>query len=101
MITFVVKPNTRKAAYCILNAVEIAHLAVSLGSTETLIEHPRSMTHSDMTIEDLDACGIEEGMIRISVGLESTKDLIKDLLSALDSIEDEEKNEVELIKEEE
>jgi methionine-gamma-lyase len=83
-----VRPNTRKAAFTALNGVEIAHLAVSLGSSETLIEHPRSMTHSDMSIEDLDKCGIEEGMMRVSVGLESSKDLIKDLLSALDLIQD-------------
>lgn len=86
MITIIVKPNTREAAYMVLNNLTIAHLAVSLGSTETLIQHPRSMTHSDMTIEDLEACGITEGMIRISVGLESTRDLIADLLSALDCI---------------
>jgi methionine-gamma-lyase len=89
MVTFTVKPNTRKAAYAVLNAVNIAHLAVSLGSTETLIQHPRSMTHCDMTVEDLERCGITEGMIRLSVGLESSKDLIKDMLAALDAIQDE------------
>jgi methionine-gamma-lyase len=88
MISFIVRPNTREAAYKVLDSVEIAHLAVSLGSTETLMEHPRSMTHSDMTVQDLDACGIVEGMLRISVGLESSKDLIQDLLAALDSIDD-------------
>jgi len=86
MISLIVRPNTRGAAYEVLNRVELAHLAVSLGGTETLIEHPRSMTHSDMSAEDLDACGIVEGMIRISIGLESSGDLIKDLLSALDAI---------------
>lgn len=89
MITIVVRPDTRKAAYAVLNGIKIAHLAVSLGSTETLVEHPRSMTHSDMTEEDLDACGISEGMLRISVGLESSKDISRDLLSALDLIQDE------------
>ncbi|KAG7354443.1 cystathionine beta-lyase/cystathionine gamma-synthase [Nitzschia inconspicua] len=90
MIAIVVRPNTRKAAFTVLNAMKIAHLAVSLGSTETLVEHPRSMTHSDMTVEDLDACGIEEGMLRISIGLESSKDISKDLLGALDMIQDDE-----------
>jgi cystathionine beta-lyase/cystathionine gamma-synthase len=56
--------------------------------SKTLIQHPRSMTHSDMTIEDLDKCGIAEGMIRLSVGLESSKDVIKDMLAALDTIQD-------------
>jgi methionine-gamma-lyase len=89
MFSIVVHPNTRKAAYTALNGLNIAHLAVSLGSTETLVQHPRSMTHSDMTIEDLDACGIEEGMLRVSVGLESSKDVANDLLAALDLIQDE------------
>lgn len=89
MISIVVRPNTRRAAYTVLNGLKIAHLAVSLGSTETLVEHPRSMTHSDMSVEDLDVCGIEEGMLRISVGLESSKDIARDLLSALDMIQDE------------
>ena len=89
MISIIVRPNTRKAVFAVLNRLDIAHLAVSLGSTETLVEHPRSMTHSDMSAEDLDGCGIEEGMMRISVGLESSKDVIADLLSALDMIQDE------------
>lgn len=91
MIAIVVRPNTRKAAFTVLNGMKIAHLAVSLGSTETLVEHPRSMTHSDMSNEDLDACGIEEGMLRISIGLESSKDISKDLLAALDMIQDDDK----------
>lgn len=90
MIAIVVRPNTRKAAFTVLNSMKIAHLAVSLGSTETLVEHPRSMTHSDMSNEDLDACGIEEGMLRISIGLESSKDISQDLLAALDMIQDDE-----------
>lgn len=88
MIAIIVHPNTRKAAFTVLNGMKIAHLAVSLGSTETLVEHPRSMTHSDMTTADLDACGIEEGMLRISIGLESSKDITNDLLAALDLIQD-------------
>jgi methionine-gamma-lyase len=83
-----VRPNTRRAAFRVLNGLEIAHLAVSLGSTETLVQHPRSMTHSDMSVQDLDSCGISAGMLRISVGLESSKDIIQDLCSALDRIQD-------------
>ena len=64
-------------------SLHVCHLAVSLGGTESLIEHPRSMTHSDMLIEDLDRAGITEGMIRLSVGLESSEDIISDLRSAL------------------
>ena len=86
VLSFELKDGTREAAYRVLDAVRLCHLAVSLGGTEALIEHPRSMTHSDMTREDLDRCGITEGMIRLSVGLESSDDVIQDLLQALDKV---------------
>ena len=84
MISFDLKDGTRDAAYRVLDAVRLCHLAVSLGGTESLIEHPRSMTHSDMASEDLDRCGITEAMIRLSVGLESSDDMIDDLVQALE-----------------
>jgi methionine-gamma-lyase len=84
MITFYLKDDRREAAYRFLNAVRISHLAVSLGGTESLIEHPRTMTHSDMSDEALDRCNITDAMIRLSVGLESSDDLIQDLSAALD-----------------
>ncbi|MDO8462809.1 MAG: PLP-dependent aspartate aminotransferase family protein [bacterium] len=84
VMSFVLKDATRDGAFRVLDAMQIARLAVSLGGTQTLISHPRSMTHSDMTIEDLDRCGITEGMIRLSVGLEYPDDLIEDLLWSID-----------------
>jgi methionine-gamma-lyase len=84
VLSFSLKDGTREMAYRFLDAVRLCHLAVSLGGTEALIEHPRSMTHSDMTSEDLDRCGITEAMIRLSVGLESSDDIIQDLFQALD-----------------
>ena len=87
MITFYLRYESREAAYRFLDSVRIAHLAVSLGGTESLIEHPRTMTHSDMTTEALDRCGITDSMIRLSVGLESSDDLIKDLVAALEFAE--------------
>lgn len=86
MITFYLKATDQAAAYRFLNAVRICHLAVSLGGTESLIEHPRTMTHSDMSPDDLDRCGISDSMIRLSVGLESSKDLVKDLYEALEQV---------------
>jgi len=86
VLSFELKDGTREAAYLVLDAVRLCHLAVSLGGTEALIEHPRSMTHSDMTIEDLDRCGITEAMVRLSVGLESSDDVIQDLLQALEKV---------------
>jgi methionine-gamma-lyase len=83
MFSFELKNNTREAAYRFLDHLKIFHLAVSLGGTESLIQHPRSMTHSDMTLQDLDRACITEGLIRVSIGLESSDDLIEDIKQAL------------------
>ena len=86
MFSFELKRGTREMAYRFLDNLKIFHLAVSLGGTESLIQHPRSMTHSDMTPQDLDRAGISEGLIRVSVGLESSDDLIDDIKQALATI---------------
>jgi len=86
MITFYLKDAGFEEASRFLDAVKICHLAVSLGGTESLIEHPRTMTHSDMSEDDLERCKITNSMIRLSVGLESSKDLVRDLFDALDQI---------------
>ena len=62
-----------------INALKLCTLAVSLGDAETLIEHPASMTHSTYTPEALEAAGISESLIRLSVGLEDVEDIIDDL----------------------
>jgi hypothetical protein len=63
--------------------VGLVNLAVSLGGVESLVEHPASMTHTMMPREDRLAAGITDGLIRLSVGLESPGDLIADLDQAL------------------
>ena len=68
----------------LMNTVELCKLAVSLGDTETLIQHPASMTHSPYTPEERLASDIKEGLVRLSVGLESADDIIGDLKQALD-----------------
>lgn len=75
-----------KAGEKLANNVKIITLAVSLGGVESLIEHPASMTHSEMTPEERKKSGIGEGLIRISVGLEDESDLISDLKQAFSSI---------------
>jgi len=86
MFSFELTNNSRDAAYRFLDSLKIFHLAVSLGGTESLIQHPRSMTHSDMAPQDLDRAQISEGLIRVSIGLESSDDLIEDIKQALASI---------------
>jgi len=73
-------------AFKLLDAVKEFKLAVSLGGIETLIEHPASMTHSDMTPDEQRNAGIHQSLIRISVGLEEVEDLIEDIKRALDQL---------------
>ena len=70
----------------LLNNLSIASIAVSLGDPDTLIEHPASMTHAAVSKEDRLAAGITDGLIRLSVGLESARDLINDFETAFAAI---------------
>lgn len=58
------------------------YIAVSLGDAETLVQHPASMTHSAYSAEELKEAGIPEGLVRISVGLEDSEDIIADFHQA-------------------
>jgi|GEM_PF-142402 len=67
----------------LMNRVRLATLAVSLGGVETLVEHPASMTHSGVPVEERQAAGITDGLVRYAVGIEDANDLIADLEQAL------------------
>ena len=67
-----------------MDALMLCTRAVSLGDTETLVQHPASMTHSTYTPEEQAAHGISPGLVRISVGLEDTADIRADLARALE-----------------
>lgn len=73
-----------KAGKTLMDNVELALLAVSLGGIETLIQHPASMTHSKLSKEAKDKAGISDGLVRLSVGIEEVEDIIADLNQALD-----------------
>lgn len=73
-------------AFRFLNALKIIKLAVSLGGTESLAEHPYSMTHADVSPEDKHRVGLTDKLIRMSIGLEHPDDLIADLDQALAAI---------------
>lgn len=85
MIAFEVKGGV-EAGKKLLNSLHLCTLAVSLGDCETLIQHPASMTHSPYTQEERLAAGISDGLVRLSVGLESPDDIIADLKQGLDGI---------------
>ena len=74
-----------EAGKAFMNHLRLCSLAVSLGDTDTLVEHPASMTHGYMSAEERAAAGIDEGLIRISVGIEDPDDIIADLEQALES----------------
>ncbi len=73
-------------AFRLLNALSLVKLAVSLGGTESLAEHPASMTHSDVPPGERGRLGITEGMVRLSVGIEHPEDVIADLEQALEAV---------------
>jgi methionine-gamma-lyase len=85
MISFEVKGGV-KAGKVVMDSVELALLAVSLGGVETLIQHPASMTHSKLSDEKQLAGGITKGLIRLAVGIEDVEDIIADLDQALAKI---------------
>ena len=83
MLSFDLKGG-EKAGFRFLNHLKIIKLAVSLGSTESLAEHPATMTHCDIPFEDRNKMSISEKMIRFSVGVENPDDLIWDIKQALE-----------------
>lgn len=82
MISFDVKGG-EKEAFRFLNELKLIKLAVSLGSTESLAEHPDTMTHADVDAQLKYEMSITEKMVRLSVGVESYEDIIADISQAL------------------
>lgn len=85
MISMELKAD-RAAVAAALDKLQLCTIAVSLGDAETLVEHAASMTHSTYTSEELEAAGISEGLVRVSVGLEDPADIVADLKQALDTL---------------
>tara|TARA_B100001123_G_scaffold419896_1_gene525621 strand:+ start:340 stop:1482 length:1143 start_codon:yes stop_codon:yes gene_type:complete len=83
MIAFELTGGT-EAGKRLMNHVELCGLAESLGSVETMITHPASMTHVDVPAEDRRKRGLTDGLVRLSVGIEDVEDIIADLESALE-----------------
>ena len=74
------------AARKVLETVKLCTLAESLGGVETLISHPATMTHASVDAAKRERLGITDGMVRISVGIEDTDDIISDLDQALEKV---------------
>ena len=73
-------------AFRFLNSLRLFKLAVSLGGTESLTEHPTTMTHAELDPDEKVGMGITEKMVRLSIGVEHPDDLIADLEQALDNV---------------
>ena len=68
----------------LMNTVKLCGLAESLGSVETMITHPATMTHAEVPAEDRRKRGLGDGLVRLSVGIEDVEDIIQDLEQGLD-----------------
>lgn len=85
MISFDIKGG-EKAAFKFLNSLKLMKLAVSLGSTESLAQHPQTMTHCGIEPEARERMGVTEDLVRISIGVEDADDLIWDVKQALEQV---------------
>ena len=85
MIAFEVKGKEAEA-FKFLNSLKLVKLAVSLGSTESLGQHPSTMTHVGLDPEIKEFMGINERLVRLSIGLEHEEDLIMDIDNALHQV---------------
>jgi len=70
----------------IVDATNLYSLVVNIGDSKSIITHPASTTHQQLSQEELKACGVPSGLLRISCGLESAKDLIADMKQALEKV---------------
>ena len=84
MVSFDV--GSLEAARTGLESVKLCTLAESLGGVESLVCHPATMTHASVAPEVRERLGITDGLVRISVGIEDTDDIIADIDQALDKV---------------
>ena len=82
LLSFVV-PGGMDGAARVMNSVNLVVHAVTFGTSRTICMHPRTITHEHMTQAERDEAGIDDGLIRLSVGLENPEDIIADLDQAL------------------
>ena len=85
MVAFCLKGGL-EAGKKFLNNLDLFSIVANLGDARSMAIHPASTTHSQLTKEELKEAGIEEGLVRLSIGLEDIEDIIEDLTHALNSI---------------
>ncbi|WP_066258175.1 methionine gamma-lyase [Neobacillus drentensis] len=85
LISFTIT-GTKESAQQVMNQLQLIKIAVSLGDAETLIQHPATMTHAVIPEEERRKMGIEDTLLRLSVGLEAWEDIQADLEQALEKV---------------
>ena len=80
MISF--RLNSAEKAVKILESVKLIRFAESLGGVESLLTYPMKQTHADVPVEEREALGVDEKLLRMSVGIENIDDLLADLEQA-------------------
>ena len=83
MISFITKSSNYQRAIKIIENLKIFTLAESLGGVESLAGHPASMTHASIPKQLREKSGVQDSLIRLSVGIEDSQDLIDDIDQAL------------------
>ena len=86
IVSFALKQDSVEAATSVVTSTQLFKLAESLGGIKSLVSHPAQMTHKTIPAERRRAAGVVDGLVRLSVGLEDTEDLIADLRQALDRL---------------
>jgi cystathionine gamma-lyase len=86
MVSFTLKGDDFNAAMKFATSVRVFSLAESLGGVESLVNHPASMTHASIPAEERHKAGVVDGLLRLSIGVEDTTDLLADIEQALANI---------------
>lgn len=76
----------KEAAFAFLNALDVIVISNNLGDAKSIVTHPATTTHQRLSAEQRETLGITDGLVRLSVGIEDTDDLIDDILQALDAV---------------
>jgi O-succinylhomoserine sulfhydrylase len=76
----------KAAAFAFLNALDVIVISNNLGDAKSIVTHPATTTHQRLSAEQRQTLGITDGLVRLSVGIEDTDDLIDDILTALDAV---------------
>jgi O-succinylhomoserine sulfhydrylase len=85
LVSFVLKGG-KEAAWKVIDSTQMLSITANLGDTKTTITHPATTTHGRLTPEQKAQSGIADGLVRVSVGLESIRDIQRDLARGLDNL---------------